>query len=126
MIQIKQLNFQNYDVILFDLDDTLYPEIDYLKVAFKAIGKELEDKYALNAIEIEAYLINTFIKNGRQNLFNKCFNYAFNQLNYLELNDQNLIKKHENTEGVLLEKTFINTCLNISNFKFQISTNKSF
>ena len=113
MIQIEQLNFQNYDVILFDLDDTLYPEIAYLKAAFKAIGKELEDKYALNANDIEAFLINTFIKNGRQNLFNKCFNYAFNQLNNLELNNQNLIKKHENTEGVLSEITFINACVNI-------------
>jgi HAD superfamily hydrolase (TIGR01549 family) len=105
---LKYEIFKKYDVILFDLDDTLYPEIDYLKAAFKAISKELEHKYALNAIEIEAFLINNFIKNGRKNLFNKCFNYALNQLN-----NENLIKKHENTEGLLSENIFINTCLNI-------------
>ncbi len=107
------MNFSNYNAIIFDLDDTLYPEIAYLEAAFKAISKELEHKYALNAIKIEAFLMSTFIKDGRKNLFNKCFNYVLNELNNAQLNHQNLIKKHENTEGVLSENTFINTCLNI-------------
>ena len=112
----------NYDVYLFDLDDTLYPEIAYLKAAFKAISIEFEEKNALNAGEIELFLTHTFLKEGRKNLFNKLFNYLLKDLNNLELNTSNTPKKHKNTdggttsrflrEGVLLEKTIVNICLN--------------
>lgn len=105
--------FKDYDVYLFDLDDTLYPEIAYLKAAFKEIGNAFEGQYALNPTEIESFLIHTFLKEGRQKLFNKLFNYLLNDLNYLELNTFNSLKKHKNTEGGLSEQKFVHLCLNI-------------
>ena len=37
-------------VVVFDLDDTLYNEIDYLKSAFKEISLKLEVEYGLNDV----------------------------------------------------------------------------
>jgi phosphoglycolate phosphatase-like HAD superfamily hydrolase len=96
--------FEKYDVIFFDLDDTLYPEIEYLQAAFGAIGQFFEKKHALNARQMESFLTTTFKEDGRQNLFNQCFNH-FKE----EINAKNL----ENTEGGLSEKIFINMCLDI-------------
>jgi phosphoglycolate phosphatase-like HAD superfamily hydrolase len=87
----KALNFQNYDTIIFDLDGTLYPEINYLTPAFKAISEAFEAKYAVNALEIEQFLIRTFEKEGRSMLFNKCFNHF--------LKTENDAENDENTEG---------------------------
>lgn len=103
----KALNFQNYDTIIFDLDDTLYPEIDYLKPAFKAIGKAFEAKYAINALEIEQFLIQTFEKKGRSMLFNKCFNHFLKTENQGE----NEAENRQNTEGGYFEKNMIKDCL---------------
>jgi HAD superfamily hydrolase (TIGR01549 family) len=96
--------FQDYNVILFDLDDTLYPEMDYLKPAFAAIGHFFEKKHALNAQQVEDFLTTTFTKYGRQNLFNQCFNHFKEEIKG---------KKRENTEGVLSENIFVEQCLNI-------------
>lgn len=93
--------FKNYNAFIFDLDDTLYPEIDYLKAAFQAISKEFEEKHALKAIEIEQFLTTTFTENGRSQLFNQCFNQFFTD------------EKAQNTEGVLSEEICVNNCLNI-------------
>lgn len=37
------------NVVVFDLDDTLYKEIDFLKSAFREIGEYLEKQFVLNA-----------------------------------------------------------------------------
>ena len=64
--------FSQYDVVLFDLDNTLYAEKDYLHAAYKAIGKNLQLlKERFNAEEISLFLINTFDQFGRDQLFNK-------------------------------------------------------
>jgi HAD superfamily hydrolase (TIGR01549 family) len=103
--------FQDYNVVLFDLDDTLYPEIEYLKAAFAAIGQFFEKEYALNTRKVEDFLTTTFTKQGRKNLFNHCFHHFKEEIQG---------KKHENTdlsrdyrEGVLLENIFVEQCLNI-------------
>jgi HAD superfamily hydrolase (TIGR01549 family) len=96
--------FQNYDIILFDLDDTLYPEVEYLQAAFGAIGLLFEKEYALNALQVEDFLTTTFAKKGRQSLFNQCFNHFEEEIQG---------KKRENTEGVLVENTFVEQCLTI-------------
>lgn len=57
------LNFQN---IIFDLDDTIYQETDYLFECFRKI--ELET----HILGISEYLQFTFLREGRFNLFDKC------------------------------------------------------
>lgn len=102
------MNFQNYDTIIFDLDDTLYPEIDYLSVAFKAISERFEEEYGLNATEIALFLIKTFEKEGRQQLFNKCFSLFFK-----DKKTPKIALKTQNTEGSFSEDFFVKICLNI-------------
>lgn len=103
------MNFQNYDTIIFDLDDTLYPEIEYLKPAFKAISEAFEAEYAINALKIEQFLIRTFEHEGRQMLFNKCFNHFLKTDNKTESEGKN----EENTEGVYFEDMPITEYLQI-------------
>ncbi|GIK22983.1 MAG: haloacid dehalogenase [Ignavibacteriota bacterium] len=69
--------FNKYDSIIFDLDDTIYPEIEYLKLAYKYVACQicLVEKLHFNlSDEIQNYLIETFIKNGRLGLFQKLIN----------------------------------------------------
>ena len=101
----KALNFQNYDTIIFDLDDTLYPEIDYLTPAFKAISEAIGAEYAVNATEVASFLIKTFEKEGRSMLFNKCFNHF--------LKSKSKTENEQNTEGVEFEDMPIAKYLNI-------------
>ena len=52
-------------VIVFDLDDTLYDEIDFVKSGFKEIASYLkDDKYY-------DFMLNEFNKNGSGKVFNK-------------------------------------------------------
>ena len=35
------------EAVVFDLDDTLFPEIDYVKSGFRVVGKEIEKRFAI-------------------------------------------------------------------------------
>jgi putative hydrolase of the HAD superfamily len=55
-------------VIVFDLDDTLYDEIDFVKSGFKEISKYLNnDKYY-------DFMLESFYKDGSGKVFNKLIN----------------------------------------------------
>jgi HAD superfamily hydrolase (TIGR01549 family) len=60
-----------FDFFLFDLDNTLFRETDYLFPAYKKIADYLSKKRNLNAEAIEKYLTHTFLNEGREKLFNK-------------------------------------------------------
>lgn len=74
----------NYNFFLFDLDDTIYPEIDYLDEAYKKIAKYLEKETEIESTKIYNFLINEFRKNGRSNLFNKMFKSFNIDFHYLD------------------------------------------
>ena len=103
--------FAQYDTIFFDLDDTLYPEIAYLKAAFAAIGQFSETHYALNAQQVEDFLTTSFIKYGRQNLFNQCFKHFEAAIKASKCENTDLSRDYR--EGVLLDHIFVKNCLNI-------------
>jgi putative hydrolase of the HAD superfamily len=52
-------------VIVFDLDDTLYDEIDFVKSGFKEISKYLQDDKYYD------FMIDEFYQNGSGKVFNK-------------------------------------------------------
>jgi putative hydrolase of the HAD superfamily len=52
-------------IIVFDLDDTIYDEIEYVKSGFKEISKYLNDDSYYN------FMIDEFNKNGSGKVFNK-------------------------------------------------------
>jgi FMN phosphatase YigB (HAD superfamily) len=63
--------FKNFDLFIFDLDDTLYPEKDYLFKAYDQIGFVLSRNLNLDSFAISAFLKNTFLLEGREKLFDK-------------------------------------------------------
>ena len=66
--------FSNFKLIIFDLDNTLINEEDYLFQGYKKIANYLLEKYRINDSLIESTLIEEFCLNGRKNLFDKLFN----------------------------------------------------
>ena len=52
-------------VIVFDLDDTLYDEIDFVKSGFREVSKYLEDKKYFN------FMLKEFLKEGSGKIFDK-------------------------------------------------------
>lgn len=67
--------FFKYKLIVFDLDNTLISEKEYLFKAYEDISYFIEKKYLLDRIKIENYLKNEFILNGRLNLFDKMIDH---------------------------------------------------
>jgi HAD superfamily hydrolase (TIGR01549 family) len=65
--------FSKYKLIVFDLDNTLISEKEYLFKAYEDISCFIEKKYFIDRIKIENYLKSEFIKNGRSKLFDNMF-----------------------------------------------------
>lgn len=60
-----------YKAYIFDLDNTIYPEKDYLYQVYYLIGKYIEEKEKASSKEITEFLVYQFEKSGRKNLLNK-------------------------------------------------------
>lgn len=69
---MNKIDFSLYDLVMFDLDDTLYDEKKYLFAAYKIIATyivENNSEAKINALLL--YFQKEFVKNGRSNLFDK-------------------------------------------------------
>jgi len=55
--------------VIFDLDNTIYRETDYLFPAYHAIGVHVSGKDNIDASAAGQFLENHFLKSGRKNLF---------------------------------------------------------
>ena len=60
-------------LVIFDLDDTLVPEIEFLKTGYRIVAKRIEEKYGLNAEKSYERLYSLFL-NGEKNNFNMLLN----------------------------------------------------
>ncbi len=65
-----------YKWIFFDMDDTLYPEIYFLKTAYNRIACFLHQSEGCNSDIIYKFLVDEFERGGRKNLFDRLF-YEF-------------------------------------------------
>ena len=65
-------SLENYTTIIFDLDNTLYNEIEYLSRAYKFIGNKISEcnKQFLSQ-DIYIFLIEEFKSKGRKNIYQK-------------------------------------------------------
>lgn len=61
----KWLSMKRNKVVVFDLDDTLYKEIDYLKSAYKEIARWLEAEYGLAGVY--EFMISSYLR--QENVF---------------------------------------------------------
>lgn len=57
------------EVLVFDLDDTLYPEHQYVKSGFRAVGEWLEEELGLSGFQ--ALAVDLFENGERGNIFNQ-------------------------------------------------------
>ena len=60
---------KNLRVVIFDLDDTLYNELDYVKCAMKNVANYIEDKHNLDRKVIYNRCIELLHNNGRGKIF---------------------------------------------------------
>jgi putative hydrolase of the HAD superfamily len=98
---------KNVKAVIFDLDDTLYPEIDYVISGFKCVAKYLSKLLRINNEEILKNLIDLFTDN-KANVFNRYLtqqNYYNNELlsNCIEIYRQHYpkIKLYPEAEEIL-------------------------
>ncbi len=64
----------NFNYFIFDLDDTLYPEIEDLRIAYFKIATLIELKGGISKESIFNYLLLEFEHNGREKLFDRLIN----------------------------------------------------
>lgn len=57
-------------ILIFDLDDTLYPEITYVESGFRAVAAHLEMRFGWAKIESFEYMMNVLKNEGRGSVFN--------------------------------------------------------
>lgn len=86
---MSKVDFSKYDLIMFDLDNTLYDEKLYLFEAYNLISNYIvTQKPKLSKYEILKYLKNQFLLNGRNNLFenlNNKYELKIEIINYLKI-----------------------------------------
>jgi len=60
---------KNLEAIVFDMDDTLYNEYDFVVSGFRAVAKELANKYLRDEEKIFQLLVDCFNKPVNNNVF---------------------------------------------------------
>ena len=84
-----------YKLIIFDLDDTLISEAEYVKSGYKVVAKHLEDKFGIDSNDAFNKLFNYF-KNKEKNTFNKLsdeYNISYSNEDISEL--VNVYRNHK-------------------------------
>lgn len=61
----------NYKVFVFDLDDTIYDETEFLFSAYRFISDYIAGKSGEKAVKYETFLIHSFKTFGREKLFDR-------------------------------------------------------
>jgi len=64
-----KLNMPEEMILVFDLDDTLYPEITYVYSGFRAVGRLLEKTFRIPAPDSVRIMTETLEKEGRGKVF---------------------------------------------------------
>lgn len=119
------LDLNKYSSLIFDLDDTLYNEIEYLKLAYSFAAEKI---HSLNSssqkVKLVEFLISTFLAEGRKNLYQK-LEKNFNIKNYSVENFLNSLRTVPIMENSIpINKILYDFILgNIQKFKIFIATN---
>lgn len=97
-----------YKVVVFDLDNTLYDENEYLFAAYADIGYYVGKRTGKKASVYEDYLVQTFQEEGRCDLLNKFISYfslkeivTKDNLLYLLRNCNKTLNVYENQKELL-------------------------
>lgn len=83
-------------LIIFDLDDTLYNEFQFVENGFKKVAEYLSLKYLIDGKEVYSEMLNILKKHGRGEIFNMlCEKYELSE------NINNLVHIYRNASGKL-------------------------
>ena len=118
-------SLENYSTIIFDLDNTLYNEIEYISRAYKYIGNKISElNKQFSPEDILVFLIEEFKSNSRKNIYQKlitkfpCINYSLSDFFY----DLRNVPIPENS--ILIKEELYGFILNtINKYNFFIATN---
>lgn len=66
-----KVQWSKYKLVIFDLDNTLYRETDYLFAAYERIGNHLAGGNHVRAMEYSHFLCRSFVEEGRKELFQR-------------------------------------------------------
>ncbi len=58
-------------VIVFDLDDTLYDEMSFVRSGFRAVSRTLETRYGISGHEAYEYMVEVLNASGRGKVFDE-------------------------------------------------------
>lgn len=70
MISIEQVALK-YKIVIFDFDDTLVHEKDFLLLVYHQISSYVAHKYGINGKDIFLFLKDEFFRNGREKILDK-------------------------------------------------------
>lgn len=85
-----------FKAVIFDLDDTLYPETEYVRAAFYHTAAFLTKEYGLDTEEVFGQMLRLLHENGRGKIFD-----SISHLYHLEADVSKLVKIYRETEPVL-------------------------
>jgi len=75
---------KNYKALVLDLDNTIYPEKDYLFQVYYLIGQFVEFQEGVSHELVTQFLVNEFMANGRDHIFDKMIAHFELPETYLE------------------------------------------
>ena len=113
--------------VIFDMDDTLFLEEDYVLSGFREVCFFLNSNFGIDANESYDFLKNRFIKHGRNKIFNNLLNKYDEALKGFDINNLieqlvDVYRKHE--PDIELNPIVKNVLVNIRlrNIKIVIAT----
>ncbi|MGL5150754.1 MAG: HAD family hydrolase [Clostridium sp.] len=77
--------------VVFDLDDTLISEHDYIKSGFAHVSRVIEKKYNLDYVDVNNNILGLF-KSSAKNVFNRILDLY--KINYIDEDIKYLIKEY--------------------------------
>lgn len=96
-------------ILIFDLDDTLYKEIDYVKSGFLAVANELNRLYKWQVAESFNFMLNTLESKGRGAVFN---DLLFNKGKLSKKNVKHCVKIYRQHNPKIFLNTDVQSVLN--------------
>lgn len=107
-------------VVVFDMDDTLYEELTYVKSGFKAVADFLNEEFTIDINESYTFMCDRLLQDGRGSIFNAL-------LEYYEVYTTDLVKKcvdvyryHQPT--IKLQVEMINLLNSLKNYPLYVVT----
>ena len=72
---LKKMNFSNIKLLIFDLDDTLYPEYEYILSGFQAVAELVSSRTSFTSTLLFGYMSKEFDNGNHARVFDSLLNH---------------------------------------------------